>query len=225
MIIGILSDTHGLLRQEVIDAFKGVDHIIHAGDIDNKPVIDRLEEIAPVTVVRGNADKDWAGYLPEKTILDFLGNRIYVIHNKGKIQDDLTGISIVIYGHSHKYSLEEKHGQIWFNPGCCGKRKPEQEVSFALLEISGPGEFEFKKSVVDSPVTGNTNTDNTNQDSKLPADIDRIVSKAMDMTDKGKSPEQIAKKLKISKDLAESICRMYLTHPGVDVAGILQRIS
>ncbi len=215
MLIGILSDTHGLLRKEVIDGFRGVDHIIHAGDIDNKEVINRLEEIAPVTVVRGNADKDWAKDLPETEILELLGNKIYVIHNKGKISDDLAGISIIIYGHSHKYSLVEKYGQFWFNPGCCGKRKPEQEVSFALLEISGPGEFEFKKRVID----------NAEQDSKLPRDIDRIISKAMDMTDKGKSYKEIAKKLKISEELAESICRMYLTHPGVDVAGILQRIS
>ncbi|MDC7292596.1 metallophosphatase family protein [Butyrivibrio sp. DSM 10294] len=215
MRIGILSDTHGLLRQEVFDAFKGVDHIIHAGDIDNKAVIDRLEEIAPVTVVRGNADKEWAEYLQEIAILEFLGNKIYVIHNKGKIHDDLTGISIIIYGHSHKYSLVEKDGQVWFNPGCCGKRKPEQEVSFALLEISGPGEFEFRKRVID----------NSGQDSRLPKDIDRIISKTMDMTDKGKTHKEIAKKLKISEELAESICRMYLTHPGVDVAGILQRIS
>ncbi|WP_026517271.1 hypothetical protein [Butyrivibrio sp. MC2021] len=90
-----------------------------------------------------------------------------------------------------------------------------QEVSFAILEISGPGEFEFRKRVID----------NSGQDSRLPKDIDRIISKAMDMTDKGKTHKEIAKKLKISEELAESICRMYLTHPGVDVAGILQRIS
>ena len=215
MLIGILSDTHGLLRQEVIDGFEGVDHIIHAGDIDNKQVIDRLEEIAPVTVVRGNADKEWAEYLPETATLELLGNKIYVIHNKGKIFDDLAGISIIIYGHSHKYSLVEKNGQAWFNPGCCGKRKPDQEVSFAILDISGPGEFEFQKRVIAT----------AEQDSKLPKDIDRIISKAMDLTDRGKTHKEIAKKLKISEELAESICRMYLTHPGVDVAGIIQRIS
>ena len=215
MLVGILSDTHGLLRQEVIDGFKGVDHIIHAGDIDNRAVIDRLQEIAPVTVVRGNADKEWAEGLPETAVLELCGNKIFVIHNKGKIHDDLSGVSIIIYGHSHKYSQVEKDGQIWFNPGCCGKRKPEQEVSFALLEISGPGEIGFRKITIDS----------ADQGSKLPKDIDRIISKAMDMTNKGKTYQEIAKKLKISEDLAESICRMYLTHPGVDVAGILQRIS
>jgi len=215
MLIGIVSDTHGLLRREVIDGLKDADHIIHAGDIDNKTVIDSLEKIAPVTVVRGNADKEWAEGLSETETLEFLGNKIYVIHNKSRIRDNLTDISIIIYGHSHKYSLTEKDEQVWFNPGCCGKRRPGQEVSFALLEISGPGEFEIKKITID----------NSAQDSKLPGDIDRIISKAMDMTDKGRSYKEIAKKLKISEELAESICRMYLTHPGVDVSGILQRIQ
>ena len=215
MLIGILSDTHGLLRQEVIDGLKGVEHIIHAGDIDNKTVIDRLEEIAPVTVVRGNADKEWAEYLPDDVVLKLLGNKIYVIHNKGMIRDDAADTDVIIYGHNHKYSLTEKDGQTWFNPGCCGKRKPEQEVSFALMEISGPGKFEFKKIVID----------NGSPEPKLPKNIDRIISKAMNMTDKGKSYQEIAEKLKISEELAESICRMYLTHPGVGVAGILQRIS
>ena len=147
--------------------------------------------------------------------MELLGNKIYVIHNKGKIFDDLAGISIIIYGHSHKYSLVEKNGQAWFNPGCCGKRKPDQEVSFAILDISGPGEFEFQKRVIAT----------AEQDSKLPKDIDRIISKAMYLTDRGKTYKEIAKKLKISEELAESICRMYLTHPGVDVSGIIQRIS
>ena len=215
MTIGILSDTHGLLRQEVIDAFSNVDHIIHAGDIDNKVVIDRLEEIAPVTAVRGNADKDWAIYLPEKALLEFLGNKIYVIHNKGKIDDFIADIPLIIYGHSHKYSLTEKKGQIWFNPGCCGKRKPEQEISFAVLEITGPGEFIFSKKVIG----------NLDRAPKIPDDIDKIISRAMDMTERGRSYKDIAQKLRISEELAESICRMYLTHPGVDVAGILRRIS
>jgi len=215
MLIGILSDTHGLLRSEVVEGLQGVDHIIHAGDIDCKEVLEKLEKIAPLTVVRGNADKDWAEDLPESARLDFLGNRIYVIHNKGKIREEIDDVSVIIYGHTHKYSLVEKDGQVWFNPGCCGKRKPEQEVSFALLEISGSGQFEFRKRVID----------NSGQDSRLPKDIDRIISKAMDMTDKGKTHKEIAKKLKISEELAESICRMYLTHPGVDVTGILQRIS
>jgi len=216
MRIGIISDTHGLLRREVIEGLQGVDHIIHAGDIDKKEVLDELEKIALLTAVRGNAGKDWAVYLPEKALLEFEGNKIYVIHNKGKIDDFIMDLPIIIYGHSHKYSLTtKKNGQVWFNPGCCGKRKPDQEVSFAILEIRGKGNFSFEKKIVRTE----------SSTSSLPKNIDSIISKAMKFSDKGVSHEEIAAKLKISEDLAEQICRMYFTHPGVDVAGILQRIS
>ena len=215
MRIGIVSDTHGLLRREVIEGLQGVDHIIHAGDIDKKEVLDELEKIAPLTAVRGNADKDWAVYLSEKALLEFEGNKIYVIHNKGKIDDFIMDLPIIIYGHSHKYSMVEKNGQIWFNPGCCGKRKADQEVSYAILEIRGKGDFSFEKKIVRTE----------SSTSALPKNIDSIISKTMKLSDKGASHKEIAAKLKISEDLAEQICRMYFTHPGVDVAGILQRIS
>ncbi|MBP3781840.1 MAG: metallophosphoesterase family protein [Butyrivibrio sp.] len=216
MLVGIVSDTHGMLRQEVKDGLKGVDMIIHAGDIDCQSVLDQLKEISSsLTVVRGNADKEWAEHIPQTARLEILGNKIFVIHNKGKISEDVVDTDIIIYGHSHKYSNVEKDGQIWFNPGCCGKRRPDQEITFAILEIRGKGDFEFRKMVVG----------NDQKETKLPKDIDKIISKAMKLTDKGKSFEEIAKACKISEELAESICRMYLTHPGVDVAGILQRIS
>ncbi len=119
----------------------------------------------------------------------------------------------MLYQHTH--SLVEKDGQTWFNPGCCGKRKPDQEISFAILDIRGKGDFEFRKMVIG----------NDQAETKLPKDIDMIIVKAMRLTDKGKSYKEIAKACKISEELSESICRMYLTHPGIDVAGILQRIS
>jgi len=96
MRIGILSDTHGLLRDEVVIALDGVDHIIHAGDIDRKEVIDSLESIAPATVVRGNADKDWAEHIPVTASIDLSGKRFYVIHNKAKIDSDLSGYDVIV---------------------------------------------------------------------------------------------------------------------------------
>jgi putative phosphoesterase len=216
MLIGILSDTHGLLRQEVIDRLNGVDMIIHAGDIDDQSVVDQLKNLSSsLTVVRGNADKEWAEQIPQEAWLEILGNKLFVIHNKGKISCDVGIADIIIYGHTHKYSLAEKDGQIWFNPGCCGKRKKDQEVSFAILEIRGKREFDFRKIVID----------NGEPSDKLPKDIDRIISKAMKLTDKGKSHTEIAEILKIPEKLSENICRMYLTHPGIDVVGILKRIS
>lgn len=216
MRIGILSDTHGLLRQEIIDELKKVDMIIHAGDIDNQSMVDQLKALSTsLTIVRGNADKDWAEEIPQEVWLEILGNKLFVIHNKGKISCDVGDADIIIYGHSHKYSLVNKDGQIWFNPGCCGKRKKNQEVSFAILEVRGKQDFDFKKIVIG----------NNLENEKLPKDIDKIISKAMKLTDKGVGYKDIANKLKISEELSENICRMYLTHPGVDVSGILQRIS
>jgi putative phosphoesterase len=217
MRIGILSDTHGLLRDEVVKALDGVDHIIHAGDIDRKEVIDSLESIAPATVVRGNADKDWAEHIPVTASIDLSGKRFYVIHNKAKIDSDLSGYDVVVYGHSHKYSCTEKDGQIWFNPGCCGKRKPGQEISLAIAEITGE-DIIFEKVVID-------NSGPVIDSSSLPKNIDSIIRKAMKLTDKGKGAEDIARSCHISPALADDICRMYLTHPGIDVAGILQRIE
>ena len=217
MRIGILSDTHGLLRDEVVKALDGVDHIIHAGDIDRKEVIDSLVSIAPVTVVRGNADKDWAEHIPMTASIDLSGKRFYVIHNKAKIESDLSGYDVVVYGHSHKYSYTEKDGQIWFNPGCCGKRKPGQEISLAIAEITGE-DIIFEKVVID-------NSGPVIDSSSLPKNIDSIIRKAMKLTDKGKGAEDIARSCHISPALADDICRMYLTHPGIDVAGILQRIE
>ena len=217
MRIGILSDTHGLLRDEVVKALDGVDHIIHAGDIDRKEVIDSLVSIAPVTVVRGNADKDWAEHIPVTASIDLSGKRFYVIHNKAKIDSDLSGYDVIVYGHSHKYSYTEKDGQIWFNPGCCGKRKPGQEISLAIAEITGE-DIIFEKVVID-------NSGPVIDSSSLPKNIDSIIRKAMKLTDKGKGAEDIARSCNISPALADDICRMYLTHPGIDVAGILQRIE
>ena len=217
MRIGILSDTHGLLRDEVVKALDGVDLIIHAGDIDRKEVIDSLVSIAPVTVVRGNADKDWAEHIPMTASIDLAGKRFYVIHNKAKIDTDLSGYDVVVYGHSHKYSYTEKDGQIWFNPGCCGKRKPGQEISLAIAEITGE-DIIFEKVVID-------NSGPVIDSSSLPKNIDSIIRKAMKLMDKGRGAEDITRSCNISPALADDICRMYLTHPGIDVAGILQRIE
>lgn len=217
MRIGILSDTHGLLRDEVKTALEGVDHIIHAGDIDRPEVIEVLRSIAPVIVVRGNADKDWAEHIPTTGSVDLSGKRFFIIHNKGKIDCDLSGYDVIVFGHSHKYSCIEKDGQTWINPGCCGKRKNGQEISLAIAEIAG------EVITVEKVVIENNGSDEDS--SSLPKNIDSIIRKAMKFTDKGREAGDIARLCKISHALAEDICRMYLTHPGIDVAGILQRIG
>ena len=223
-IIGILSDTHGLIRPEVVDALNGCDSIIHAGDIDRSEVIEALREIAPVYAVRGNADKDeWAGNLPKSLSITLGGIRIYAIHNKKHIAEDLSDKDVVIYGHTHKYHEEYKNGQLWLNPGCCGYRKPSQPVTLALLEISGNGPISVHR--IDIAVSNNKPVRNPEKESVLPKDINKIIKKAIKAIKTGKSPEEIAGTCGISNELADLICRMYLTHPGIDMDGMKRRLE
>ncbi len=113
-----------------------MDTIIHAGDIDNQSVVDQLKNLSSsLIVVRGNADKEWVEHIPQEAWLEILGNKLFVIHNKGRTSCDVGDADIIIYGHSHKYSLVEKDRQIWLNPGCCDKRKKFQMSSKDLQKM------------------------------------------------------------------------------------------
>ena len=135
--IAVLSDTHGLLRPEVLSAISGCDAIIHGGDINKPEIIERLKEIAPVYVVRGNNDKEWAEYIPATLTFQIEGCRFFLVHNKKEVPKDLTGINAVIFGHSHRYFEENIDGRLWLNPGSCGKRRFDQEITLAILTVDG----------------------------------------------------------------------------------------
>ncbi len=136
--IGVISDTHGLLRPEAIEALRGSEHIIHAGDVGDPAILEKLREIAPVTAVRGNVDGGiWGRTLPLTTVLQVSGVSIYVLH----ILDDLdlkpeaSGFAAVIYGHSHKPHTETKNGVLYFNPGSAGPRRFDLSVTVGRLRI------------------------------------------------------------------------------------------
>ena len=135
--IAVLSDTHGLLRPEVLTAIDGCDAIIHGGDINKPEIIERLKEIAPVYVVRGNNDKAWAEHIPATLTFQIEGCRFFLVHNKKEVPKDLTGINAVIFGHSHRYFEENIDGRLWLNPGSCGKRRFDQEITLAILTVDG----------------------------------------------------------------------------------------
>lgn len=135
--IAILSDTHGLLRPEVLDRIAGCDVIIHGGDINKPEIIDRLKEIAPVYVVRGNNDKEWAENIPESLTFQIEQCRFFVVHNRKSVPKDLHDTDVVIYGHSHKYAEQMVDGVLWLNPGSCGKRRFDQEITFAIMTVDG----------------------------------------------------------------------------------------
>ena len=135
--IAVLSDTHGLLRPEVLTAIAGCDAIIHGGDINKPEIIDRLTEIAPVYVVRGNNDKEWAELIPATLTFQIEDCRFFLVHNKKEVPKTLTGIDAVIFGHSHRYFEQVIDGRLWLNPGSCGKRRFDQEITLAILTVDG----------------------------------------------------------------------------------------
>lgn len=121
--IGIISDTHNLLRTSVVTILRTCEVILHGGDIHSKKILDQLQDIAPVYAVRGNADKEWAALLPQSLFIELFGIKIFMIHNKKFIHEDLREQDLIICGHSHKYEKLTKDGQIWLNPGSCGRRR------------------------------------------------------------------------------------------------------
>ena len=135
MKLAILSDTHGLLRPEVAEHLKTADAILHGGDVNKPGIVDQLERYAPLYVVRGNNDKEWAEQLPHDLTVTLGGVTFYLVHNKKEVPADLTGIDAVVFGHSHKYLLEEKDGVLWLNPGSCGPRRFHQEITMMMAEV------------------------------------------------------------------------------------------
>jgi uncharacterized protein len=136
--IGVISDTHGLLRPEVIRAFEGVSLIIHAGDIGRPAVLDGLRNIAPVTVVRGNTDREaWAFRLPLSEVVTTGKISLYVLHDLAKLDLDpsVSGFSAVISGHSHEPAKYIKNDVLFLNPGSAGPRRFTLPVSVAVLHI------------------------------------------------------------------------------------------
>ena len=216
--IGILSDTHNLLRKPVTDILQTCDLILHAGDISTPQILKQLESIAPVYAVRGNTDRECPESLPQTISVELYGIQIFMIHNKKQIQEDLRQKDLIIYGHSHKYEEQQVNGQTWLNPGSCGKRRFSLPLTMATLTIPKTGSFTIEKICLESGKSASE---------RIPAvtDTKELVRCVMRETDKGKSVEMTARHLKISQDLAEQICRLYLTHPGVSADGILRKMG
>jgi putative phosphoesterase len=142
MKVGVISDTHGLLRPEAVELLRGSEHIIHAGDIGSPEIISALEKIAPVKAIRGNVDtQPWARRFAETEVVELDGLLIYVIHdvNALDLNPKAAGFSAVISGHSHQPKQETKGGVLYFNPGSAGPRRFSLPVSIGRLEIGRQG--------------------------------------------------------------------------------------
>ncbi len=142
MLIGVVSDTHGLLRPETIAAMSRVDHILHAGDVGDATILERLRNIAPVTAIRGNVDVEGpCSTLPPTEVIELSGFTLYMLHNLADLDLDpiAAGFAAVIYGHSHKPLIETRKGCLYFNPGSCGPRRFSLPVSAGMIEINDSG--------------------------------------------------------------------------------------
>jgi putative phosphoesterase len=134
--IGLISDTHGLLRPQALEALQGSEHIVHAGDIGGPEILAALERIAPVTAVRGNNDVGpWARAVPERDTVDIAGVRIHVVHDIAEVDPDLQGVHAVVTGHSHKPKAEMRNGVLFVNPGSAGPRRFTLPISLGYLLV------------------------------------------------------------------------------------------
>jgi hypothetical protein len=138
MRIGVISDTHGLLRSEALMALHGAEHILHAGDIGDPSILNALRAVAPVTAIRGNIDEGGpCGHLPPTELVDLSGHSLYMLHdvNKLDLNPEAAGVSAVIFGHSHKPLVERRRDVLFLNPGSAGPRRFELPVTLAWLNI------------------------------------------------------------------------------------------
>jgi putative phosphoesterase len=136
--IGIISDTHGLLRPDAEHRLAGVDHIIHGGDIGRPEIIDALRRIAPVTAIRGNVDiSDWVAAYPETEVVRLAGKSLYVLHDLKTLQIDpiAHGIDVVVAGHSHVPNIDRADGVLYLNPGSAGRRRFRLPVTLATIDV------------------------------------------------------------------------------------------
>ncbi|MCU1287006.1 MAG: phosphoesterase, family [Acidobacteriales bacterium] len=139
-VVGVISDTHGLLRPEAAAALRGSDHIIHAGDIGDPEIISELNNIAPVTAIRGNIDTEsWANRIPETEIVELAGKSFYILHDRKQLDlvPEAAGFRAIISGHSHKPLIETKNDVLYFNPGSAGPRRFKLPITIGRITIEG----------------------------------------------------------------------------------------
>lgn len=228
--IGIISDTHGLLRPEVEEALQGCEAILHGGDINKPEILDKLNRIAPTYVVRGNNDKDWAKELPVTLSVSLCGIRFYMVHNKKHIpkwEEDLKDVDIIVYGHSHRYEEKQEDGRLWLNPGSCGPRRFTQPITLAVLAVGEDGVYQVEKVEVAHGIKADrAGTEQGTLEQEIAAlDIKKVVRAVMRDTDRRRTVGEIAVKNGISEEMTEQICRLYLTHPGVSADGIIDKMG
>ena len=138
MRIGVISDTHGLLRPEALTALRGVEHILHAGDVGDAGILDALRKIAPVTAIRGNVDTTGpCGALAETDFVELAGKIFFLVHSEHwlDIKPEAAGVAVVVSGHSHRPSIEIRNDIMYLNPGSAGPRRFNLPITLAIVDV------------------------------------------------------------------------------------------
>ncbi len=236
MRVAVISDTHDLLRPEVLEQIRRSDAVIHAGDISSRKIVDQMRSAMKhpdaLYLVRGNADEKWV--TPEDDIpltrsFELEKVKIFLVHNRKHLPGDLGQSQMVIFGHSHKYFAQEQDGRFWLNPGCCGRRRFDQEISLALLGIEN-GNWDLEKIVLaeqkkkDAAGTAVSQAD-VQKEELSSGEMLTEITEILNRMNRGQSMTKIAKDLSLEEHFVEEICRISVTHPGVDANGILDKIE
>ena len=145
--LGIISDTHGLLRPEVMEVLKTCDCILHGGDINKPEILDELRPLASIYAVRGNNDREWAEGLAKTLRFTIEGVEFFMTHNKKDVAWDLGSAQVVVFGHTHKYFEQMIDGRLWLNPGSCGRSRFGQEPTMAVMTVD-KGSWKVEKIVI-----------------------------------------------------------------------------
>ena len=222
MKIGILSDTHGLLRKEAVQILQNCSRILHCGDIGSPQVLNSLEQIAPVTAVRGNADKEWAENLPEFADFSLAGLHVCLTHKKKDLPPDLSLYDLALFGHSHQYyfsrmETDRQRHTLLLNPGSCGPRRLHQSITMSILSIDENG---WTVERIDLPPAGKESAPRTET-----PDLRGQIEIVMREVERGRPVSAIVRKFGMDPELTEQIARLYVTHPGVTADGILTKMG
>ena len=232
----VISDTHGLLRPEVERVIQTCDVVIHAGDFDSQMLYHKLNVSQPLYGVRGNNDGYWAKQLPKIRRFCLGGVSFLAVHDQADVPADLQDVQVVIFGHSHMYYQQERDGRLWLNPGSCGRRRFNQDITLAVLNIED-GKWSVNRIDIaheSGTSCGKSGVKNAGSGigrhmERIPMpdekDLLKVITQIMKRMDKGQDVTKIAGDMKIDPGFAEQICRIRVTHPGVTAHGILDKVE
>ena len=236
----MISDTHNLLRPEVADIIKSCELVLHGGDISGPDTLEKIRSLSGnYYVVRGNNDRDWASDIPYTLEVELYGRKFFMTHKKKDIPSDVEA-DVVIYGHSHRYAQDYINGTLYLNPGSCGPRRFNQAITMAVLTVpdtdlsdnvlpeggSGKKSYGITVERIDIPHAKAASAASTSgvvcSPNQVTADLIRKIGTDLE---RHRTVADIAARRNVSRELAEQIVRLYVTHPGVTPEQIMSKMG